>query len=163
MAINLPPSVFAKFNEAIRLFERTATLTYAEKRDRCGNCIPNTIGGRSANVYRNGGPLPFSRGSLCPLCNGRGFKFIETKESVQLRIYHRKRDWVDTGIQVDVPNNVIQTVGKMSDYEKLTKAKELLVDIGTYNKMRYKRMGEPFIQGFKQNPVQYVVIFWERV
>ena len=29
--------------------------------------------------------------------------------------------------------------------------------------MRYKRMGEPFIQGFKQNPVQYVVIFWERV
>ena len=43
------------------------------------------------------------------------------------------------------------------------KAKELLVDIGSYNKMRYKRSGEPIPQGFKQNPTQYIVVFWERV
>jgi len=63
----------------------------------------------------------------------------------------------------DIPNNVIQTVGYMSDYEKLTQAKELLVDVGKYNKGRYKRISEPYNQGFKQNPTQYIVIFWERV
>ena len=62
-----------------------------------------------------------------------------------------------------IPNNVIQTVGYMSDYEKLTQAKELLVDVGKYNKGRYKRISEPYNQGFKQNPTQYIVIFWERV
>ena len=51
----------------------------------------------------------------------------------------------------------------MDDYAKLTKAKELLVDVGPHNQGRYKRISEPYNQGFKQNPTQYVVIFWERV
>jgi len=163
MAIKLPGAVFSKFNEAIQLFERTATLVYPERRERCGNCITNTIGGRSTNLYRTGGPISFSRGTICPLCGGRGFKLIENKETVNLRIYHDRKSWVNIGLEVDIPNNAIQTVGYMSDYPKLTKAKELLVDIGSYNQMRYKRSGEPIPQGFKQNPTQYIVVFWERV
>ena len=103
------------------------------------------------------------RGSNCPLCGGDGFKNIETTESVELRIYYRRRDFIDVGFNADIPNNVIQTVGYMDDYEKLTKAKELLIDIGKHNQGRYKRISEPYNQGFKQNPTQYVVIFWERV
>ena len=163
MAIQLSGKVFTKFNEAIQLFERTATLVYPEKRERCGNCITNTIGGRSTNLYRTGGPISFNRGSICPLCGGRGFKLIESQETIQLRIYHDRKTWVNIGLEVDIPNNAIQTVGYMSDYPKLTKAKELLVDIGGHNHVRYKRLAEPFVQGFKQNPVQYVVIFWETV
>jgi hypothetical protein len=51
----------------------------------------------------------------------------------------------------------------MSDYDDLTKAKELIIDVGAYNKGRYRRLSEPYSQGFKQNPTQYVVIYWERV
>ena len=163
MAIQLSGKVFTKFNEAIKLFERTATVVYPEKRERCGNCITNTIGGRAANFYRSGGPISFNRGSICPLCGGVGFKLIENKDTVNLRIYHDRKNWVNVGFEVDIPNNTIQTVGYMSDYAKLTKAKELLVDIGSYNQMRYKRTGEPIPQGFKQNPTQYIVMFWERV
>lgn len=123
----------------------------------------NTMGGRSVNYYRSGGPIPFNRGTPCPLCGGKGFKSIEATDSVELRIYYRRRDFIDVGFQADVPNNVVQTVGYMSDYVKLTRAKELLVDIGTHNKGRYKRISEPYVQGFKQNPTQYIVIFWERV
>ena len=94
---------------------------------------------------------------------GVGIVNPEAEEAINLRIYTRKRDWIDTGFEVDVPNNVIQTVSNMENYSKLTKAKELLVEIGTHKRTRYKRTGEPFVQGFKQNPVQYVVIFWERV
>ena len=123
----------------------------------------NTMGGRSVNYYRSGGPIPFNRGTPCPLCGGKGFKSIEATDSVEVRIYYRRRDFIDVGFQADVPNNVIQTIGYMSDYVKLTRAKELLVDIGTHNKGRYKRISEPYVQGFKQNPTQYIVIFWERV
>ncbi len=163
MALNLPASAFTKLNEAILLFNRTCTVVYPEKREKCENCITNTLGGRSTNFFRSGGPLPFNRGTNCPLCGGEGFKNIETTESVELRIYYNKREFIDVDINADVPNNVIQTVGYMDDYEKLTKAKELLIDVGKYNQGRYKRISEPYNQGFKQNPTQYIVIFWERV
>lgn len=163
MALNLPASAFTKLNEAILLFNRTCTVVYPDKREKCENCIVNTIGGRSSNFYRTDGPIPFNRGTNCPLCGGEGFKYIESTESVELRIYYDKKNFIDVGSDADVPNNVIQTVGYMDDYEKLTKAKELLVDIGKYNQGRYKRITEPYNQGFKQNPTQYVVIFWERV
>ena len=163
MALNLPASAFTKLNEAILLFNRTCTIVYPEKRTTCPNCITNTFGGRGVNTYKAGGPIPFNRGTECPNCGGEGFKNEETTDSVELRIYYRRRDFIDVGFNADIPNNVIQAVGLMSDYEKLTQAKELLVDVGKYNKGRYKRISEPYNQGFKQNPTQYVVIFWERV
>tara|TARA_Y100000356_G_scaffold101340_1_gene86741 strand:+ start:1427 stop:1918 length:492 start_codon:yes stop_codon:yes gene_type:complete len=163
MAINIPASVFEKLNEAILLFNRTCTLVYPERKDRCGNCIQNTIGGRSVNTYRSGGPIPFNRGSLCPLCGGKGVKLVEETKSVEMRVYHNRRDFINVGFNADIPSNVIQTIGYMSDYDDIIKAKELLVDVGSYRQGRYKRMSEPFVQGFKQNPTQYVVVYWERV
>lgn len=163
MAINIPSSAFEKFNEAILLFNRTVTLVYPEKRDRCPNCIVNTIGGRSINTYRSGGAFPFSRGVLCPLCGGKGLKLTENTEELQMRVYHNARDWVKIGFEADIPSGSIQTIIYMSDYVKVVKAKELLVDVGKYNKMRFKRLGEPFTQSLQQNPTQYAVVFWERV
>ena len=163
MALNLRPSSFTKLNEAILLFNRTCTLVYPERRQTCENCVTNTFGGRSTNAYKSGGPDPFNQGELCPLCGGEGYKNVESTESVELRIYYSRRDFIDVGFNADIPNNVIQTVGYMDDYEKLTKAKELLVDVGDANQGRYKRISEPYNQGFKQNPTQYIVIFWERV
>tara|TARA_A100001201_G_scaffold121268_1_gene104930 strand:+ start:102 stop:593 length:492 start_codon:yes stop_codon:yes gene_type:complete len=163
MALKLPASAFTKLNEAILLFNRTCTIVYPEKKEKCGNCVANTIGGRSTNFYRSGGPIPFERGNNCPLCGGAGFKLIESTDSVELRIYYNRRDFIDVGFNADVPNNVIQTVGYADDYQKLTKCKELLVDVGKHNQGRYKRISEPYNQGFKQNPTQYIVLFWERI
>ena len=97
------------------------------------------------------------------MCGGKGYKAVEETKSVELRVYHNRRDFINVGFNVDIPNNVIQTVGLMSDYDDLTKAKELLIDVGAYNQGRYKRISEPFVQGFKQNPTQYIVLYWERV
>ena len=162
MAISINSSVFKQLNEGILLFNRTAAVVYPPRKEKCPNCYQNTMGGRSVNYYRSGGPMPFSRGVPCPLCGGKGFRDIEGKDSVELRVYYNKREFVNVGFDVDVPNNVIQTIGYMDDYVKLTRAKELLVDVGPHNKGRYKRISEPYNQGFKQNPTQYIVIFWER-
>ena len=161
--LTLASSVFTKFNEAVLLFNRTCTLHYPPRQQRCENCVTNTIGGRSTIFFRSGGHIPFSRGTNCPLCGGAGFKEIDSQESVELRIYYNRKDFIDVGFNADIPNNVIQTVGYADDYEKITKAEELLVDVGKHNQGRYKRISEPYNQGFKQNSTQYIVIFWERV
>jgi len=163
MALKIPADVFKLLNEAILLFNKTVTLVYPEKKDKCPNCLQNTIGGRSVNFYKDGGPIPFQRGSLCPYCGGEGFKYTESTEAVEMRVYYSRKEFVDVGFQGDIPDQAIQTVCYMDDYEKITKAKEILVDVGKYNKTRFKRINEPFVQGFKQNPTQYMVIFWERV
>ena len=77
-----------------------------------------------------------------------------------LNVNFNRRDFINVGFNVDVPSNVIQTVGLMSDYEDLTKGKELLIDVGAYNQGRYRRLSEPYVQGFKQNPTQYIVIYF---
>ena len=110
MALNLPSSAFTKLNEAILLFNRTCTVVYPERRQTCENCVTNTFGGRSSNFYRSGGPIPFSRGSNCPLCGGEGYRNKESTDSVELRIYYRRRDFIDVGFNADIPSNVIQTV-----------------------------------------------------
>ena len=163
MALSIPPDVFALLNEAILLFNKTVTLVYPEKRQKCPNCYQNTIGGRAVNFYKRLGPIPFPRGALCPYCGGSGFKELEVEESIQMRVYYNRRDFVNVGFQVDIPDQAVQTVCYMDDYEKIMKAKELLIDVGKYNQLRCKRITEPFVQGFKQNPTQYMVIFWERV
>ena len=163
MVLKISPNVFKQLNEGILLFNRTATVVYPPQKEKCPNCYQNTMGGRSVNSYKPDGPVPFSRGVLCPVCGGEGFRSIEGKDSVELRIYYNKREFVNVGFDVDVPNNVIQTIGYMDDYVKLSRAAELLVDVGSHNQGRYKRLSEPYTQGFKQNPTQYIVLFWERV
>ena len=100
MAIKLPASVFTKLNEAILLFNRTCTVVYPETREKCTNCLTNNFGGRSVNFYRTGGPIPFNRGTPCPLCGGEGFKFTETEEAVELRVYYQKKNFIDVGFEV---------------------------------------------------------------
>ena len=80
MAINLPASAFTKFNEAVLLFMRTATLVYPPKQEDCPNCIKQTLGGRSVNIYTPGGPVPFTTGMPCPYCNGQGYNETDTNE-----------------------------------------------------------------------------------
>ena len=91
MAINIPTSVFKTYNEAIELFLQTVTIVYPPKKEDCPNCIFQTFGGRSINVYQAGGPIPFARGSICPFCHGRGVKLVETTEDVKVRVYWDKK------------------------------------------------------------------------
>jgi len=163
-SISIHQSVFDIFNDAVKLFNRKVTLVFADKVERCGNCITNTIGGRSIHVYRTNGPIPFGRGMQCPLCGGAGNKRTAQTEDFSMRVYHRQRDFLAVpNFEVNVPSNYIQTIFYLDDMPDVMKAKEILIDIGKYDSGRYKRATEPFVQGFKQNNTQYGVCFWEQV
>jgi hypothetical protein len=82
-----------------------------------------------------------------------------------MRVYWNRKNWVDVGLPIDVPDNVIQTVSDMSHLSKINKAQYMELKehkIASYETFRFQRMGSSYPQGFKQNPVKYVVNFWER-
>ena len=164
MAINIPASAFKKFNEAVQLFMQNCTLTYPAKREDCPNCIQSGFGGRSVNVYQPGGPAPFENGAVCPYCHGDGYKYSEVTEDIELRVYWEKKSWINLNTDITVPDGSIQTIGYMSDYDKMIKANNLTVYFkDSEGNKTFTRWGEGYPQGFKQNPTQYIAMFWKRV
>ena len=164
MAINIPSSAFTKFNEAVQLFMQDCTLTYPPKKTDCPNCISQTFGGRSVNIYQPGGPVPFVSGAICPYCHGEGVKYTEVTAPIELRVYWEKKSWISVGTDIQVPDGAIQTIGYMSDHSKLIKSNSLTVYFkDSEAKVSFTRWGEGYPQGFKQNPTQYVAMFWKRV
>jgi len=168
MAINIPSGVFDVYNEAILLFTRSATLVYPEKKEDCPNCIMNTMGtsNRSVSIYQTGGPYPFDRGMPCPYCNGKGYKAVEATDSITLRIYWDRKNWVKTGAEINIPDMSIQTIAYMTDLDKIEKAKYLIPSYDGIEKYDPNAKNEKarisFPQGFKQNNTKYVVTFWKR-
>ena len=61
-----------------------------------------------------------------------------------------------------IPDNAIQTIFFATDLDKIVRAKELIAhkDIKDIQEMRFKKFGEPFPMGLKQN--RYFGCFWER-
>jgi hypothetical protein len=166
MAINLSAGVFDFYNESLELFVRPMVLVYPPKREDCPNCRLETLGvrsSRSISVYVQGGPLPFSRGMPCPYCNGKGYKEIETTDTIDARIYWDRRYWVNIGVQLNLPDGAVQTITKMDEYTKISRCEYMIPNydgIEKYSTKRFKRASEPYPQGFKQNPIKYVVTFW---
>ena len=163
MAISLPDNIFDIFNETVdNIWSRNITLVYPEIREECPNCTFN--GSRSNGIYKTGGPYPFEDGFLCPYCEGAGYKMIETTEQIQARVYYSQKEWVKVGPQVQLPNAVAQIVAKMTDLSKLQKAKYCIPhyypEIDNYNNQKLQRTSDFYPQGFLQNPVRYVITFW---
>jgi len=52
----------------------------------CTNCVTNHVTGSAAGVYQAGGPAPFGKGQLCPLCQNAGEVFLETSEDFKMMV-----------------------------------------------------------------------------
>jgi len=169
MDFNIPSDIFDCYNDAVsQIFNRTATLVYPEKKEDCPNCILSTMGtrNRSVSIYKAGGPYPFELGMPCPYCGGKGYKAIEATDTVSLRMYWDRKNWVKTGSEINIPAGSVQTVAYMTDLDKIKKCKYMIPlydGIQNYEvNARYEKMGSSFPQGFNQNSVKYVVTFWTR-
>lgn len=160
---NISTGVYSFFNQAVDNFwSRPVTLFYPEIKEECSNCFYN--GFRSNGIYKNGGPYPFSEGSICPYCGGEGLKTVEPSETLTARIYYEKKTWIDIGIKVNVPDAAAQIVFKMDQLPKIQQCKYIIPSyyegITSFQTQKLFRVGDYYPQGFAQNPVKYVVTFW---
>ena len=158
MAINIPESLQVTYDEAMdALFTSEMTsedcdIEYPPKKEACTNCLPGPMGS-GGNVYRNGGPAPFSFG-LCPLCQGKGFKETAATESVRLRVHfvsdNSKQKAYKKIANINIEDYEAQIIGYMSDLTKIKRAESII--LVTQNKGNHKikcrLISEPIPWGF---------------
>jgi hypothetical protein len=153
MTISVPQSLFDKYNEVCDWFltddnmSRLCTLVFPPKRTPCVNCI-KPAGSSTTNIYKHGGPAPFTFGS-CPLCGGSSFKEVEITDTIRLRIYFEKSAWIKIGESTLIADAEVMVIGFLSDVPKLRRAVEiLLVKDNREAEYRTVLLGRPYPHGF---------------
>lgn len=160
MTISIPQNLFDLYNSAMDTFlendnfSRLCTIVYPSTRIPCGQC---NVG--SPNVYSHGGPALFGNEN-CTECGGRGYKESEVTDSIRLRIYWNKKNWILGGAGV-IGSASVQVIGYISDLPKLIRADSvILVSENHESETTYRISGEPFYHGFGKN--RYFVTYLER-
>lgn len=153
MTISIPNSLWDKYNEACDFFlddnhiGRACTVVYPPKRVACVNCV-TPAGSTTTNVYRHGGPMPFSFGG-CPMCGGNGYKEEESTDSIRLRIYWTRSDWIRIAGSIVAEDAEIMVIGYMSDMTQFRQASNiLLADSNNEANYRASVVGKPTPWGF---------------
>ncbi len=167
MTFTIPSGVFDLYYDAVDFFindnhiGKACTLIMPPKKTTCDNCVTNSFGGQSSNVYKHGGPAPFNFGN-CPLCGGNGFKETEVKVPIRLRIYWSKKDWIRIVGNINVTDAEVMVIGFASDLTRFRQASEmLLVNEQTHLDLRFATISSPFPWGFGKN--RYFVSYLKRV
>jgi len=159
MPVNIPQSVFDKYFDVIDstfdIFGVTCKLVSIEKKEEIvynpDNNFPNV---NTINDHRRGGGTR-NRGTVT-------VKEVETYTDVLLKVYWDSKSWIKITPDLVVPDASIQTIGKMTDLEKVLNSKFLIAHdgISQYKEMRFQRSGDYIPLGLKQN--RYFACFWKR-
>jgi len=170
MTVSLPSGIFDIYHDVMNNvflshdgFSSICTVFYPPVREACVNCNTNHFGGQSSNVYQHGGPAPFNN-IACVACGGNGYREREVTDTLRLRIYWSKKDWITNVNMVDnivIPEADAQIIGKISDMPKILQAQNIKpVSQNKSIDQRYVLQGEPFLHGFGKS--HYFVAYIKR-
>lgn len=137
-------------------------LVYPPKHDECPNCIHSPQTNSSANIYKGGGPYPFTTGTICPLCGGSGRLTIQLEEEVRIRFYTKPSKYLPLEIKLSAPDGNAYLIAYMSDLPKFQRAVEIIVSSQSrgIKQWRYKFRGDPIPHGFNHD--RYFIQLLER-
>lgn len=126
----------------------------------CINCYFNSLPGvSSSNIYRSGGPYPFTEG-ICPYCQGLGYKETFTTDTIKVRAYFDKKSWNKTNIPIGIKDGSVWTIGYMSDLIKIQRAAYITLPSNINSPLAYTLIAEPIPWGLKRD--RYFSAFWQR-
>lgn len=125
-------------------------IFYPPSKTECPNCTLVTLFDSSSNnIYKAGGPAPFSTG-LCPVCSGAGFREVFYSEEVIFRCYFNKKDWRKFGSSIVLETSDCMVLGDIVHMPKLVQCSHIQVNtnLTDSNDYKYKLNGEPYKHGF---------------
>lgn len=161
----IPSGIFNIYYQAVdelinnNFVGKSCTVYYPPITSNCANCTTSYFGGTSKNVYKHGGPAPFTLGN-CPLCGGNGVKQVQNTDTLRLRVYWERRDWIKQG-SYNIPDADVMVIGFTSDISKIIQMEEIeLINEQSFVNGRYVLSGEPFTHGFGHN--RYFVAYLKR-
>lgn len=128
----------------------------------CPNCIYDTNLKKSSGKYKNGGPVPFVFGKICPYCNGAGSYGLESSSTAYLAIIWDYKKWINPPPQIDNPNGYIQTICHKDYLSQIRQCKDMTV---IYNSSGanpvFQLYGEPNPAGLGDN--NYIFCMWKKI
>ena len=100
-----------------------SSIVYKTKAEQCGYCKGT---GYIRKIKKDGSP--YAKPSVCPICDGDGYKFIPTKEIAGLKFSAPNQKWVSAnGFSVNKTNlELLQSIAKD---RRMTDAQSFLRDI----------------------------------
>jgi len=132
------------------------------QKNECPNCVFDFGLQKSANQYKNGGPIPFDLGRICPYCHGIGYLSTITSEDIYLAIIWDYNKWINPPVDIANPNGFIQTICSKDYLWKIRQAKSLIVNY-------HKDLSNPVFELYKEpEPAglgdnNYLVCFWTKI
>lgn len=164
MTISIPDSVFDAYQEGVDWMIDNlgvnAKVVYPPIKEECPNCYMTSLPGVGAtNIYKPGGPYSFV-GGICPLCNGEGFKEIETSEIIKIRTYFDKKSWNKVVPTIGIHNGDALLIGYLSDMPKLQNMSHihLASDISGYSQKSYVLSTDIMPWGIKKRRYIYCTV-----
>ena len=158
-------TLIAKYNSVMNdmidsYFGVNCKLYFGTTKSVCINCNFNPITKKSSNTYKTGGPIVFN-GSICPYCDGEGYTSLETTETIKLRVYPNRKNWLKIAIPSAVKENAVLTIGHLRDMSKCRTAKfcQMNTDLGGHIIYNFQLAGEPIPHGLDK---KFFIAFWNR-
>ncbi len=167
MTISIPNYPIEQYHQGMQaLFSSPATsceatIHYVPLKVQCENCYMSTMPGvQSTNVYRTGGPYPFSSPEMCPYCLGLGYKESTVIDTVRLRTYFDKKSWNKIRVPIGIPDGSVWTIGKTEDLMKIRRAAYITLPNQNTTANPYTLFEEPIPWGFGKD--RYFSAFFQR-
>ncbi len=109
-----------------------SSIVYKTKAEQCGYCKGT---GYIRKIKKDGSP--YAKPSVCPICDGDGYKFIPTKEIAGLKFSAPNQKWVSAnGFSVNKTNlELLQSIAKdrhMTDAQSFLRDIQRLSALDTY-------------------------------
>lgn len=132
-------------------------------KDECPNCEIDPLSKRSSNFYKDGGPIKFVNGQVCPYCSGEGYLFKSNEEDVNLLVLFDYKHWIGFKNDVKAADGMIQTICKMDILSKIRSANRIIVDnnLTGFARNEFARHSDPEPAGLGDN--QYIFTFWKKI
>jgi hypothetical protein len=152
------------FDDLLESFGKDCTLVYPGIFVECPNCIYDPIGQKSTNIWKHGGPAPFSSGA-CPVCGGTGgYRETEPIETIKVTVNWSPQAYIFMPGNIRVPANSFLVRGYLTDAPKLKQANQIILqaDLDGLVHYRCRLYAEPFDQ-FQIVQRRYFLAILERI
>jgi hypothetical protein len=139
-------------------------LIYPSIQADCPNCVFDPTTNRSSGIFKTGGPRPFQRGTICPVCRGNGKLDNQATETIRMLCQWNPKQFMLAAGNIQIPNSIVETKGYLTDLPKILASRKMILQVPIEPYMRYtfELWGEPIDRG---NIIQnrYFYALWKRV
>jgi hypothetical protein len=166
MAISYP-DLQSVFNQQLDFFLSSAGLStpcllnLGTNASECPNCIYDNILKKSSNIYKTGGPVNFTRGSICPFCRGSGQQGSAKTVTIQMAILWDYKSWIIKPINLENPDGFVQSICHKSYTPSILQCSDMTVLNTNQNNPVFSLFTEPTPAGLGDQ--NYIISQWKKI